>query len=226
MINVQIAQSLISLISFVLAYIISVTLAGYFTSWVALKMGDETPADYGFITLNPLMHLDMMGLLFMILFRFGWGRFIPINPHNITGRFAILKRIIAFLAEPFSYMVIAILSLVSIVALMGKEVLYAAAGFFNAFPGVSSYSFAISLIIGSMIFVNVMLAVITFLVNLCGLGVIYFMEKYPDYMMYTSLIMVGVPMFIVYFFRQQLIGFGLGLVELGGILLCKGLGLL
>lgn len=226
MINVQIAQSLISLISFVIAYIISVTLAGCFTSWVALKMGDETPADYGFITLNPLMHLDLMGFLFMILFRFGWGRFIPINPHNITGRYAILKRFVAFLAEPFSYMVIATVSLVSVIALMGKEVLYASAGFFDAFPGVSSYSFAISLIVMSMIFVNVMLAVITFLVNLCGLGVIYFMEKYPDYMMYTSLIMVGVPMFIVYFFRQQLIGFGLAIVQFGGLLICHLLGLL
>lgn len=226
MINVQIAQSLISLISFVIAYVISVTLAGCFTSWVALKMGDETPADSGFITLNPLMHLDMMGLVFMILFRFGWGRFIPINPHNITGRFRIVKRIVAFLAEPFSYLFISLISLVSVIALMGKEVLYASAGFFDAFPGVSSYSFAISLIIMSMIFVNVMLAVITFLVNMCGLGVIFFMEKYPEYMMYTSLIMVGVPMLIVYFFRQQLIGFGLALVQIGGLVICYWLGLL
>lgn len=226
MINVQIAQSLISLISFVVAYIISVTLAGCFTSWVALKMGDETPADLGFITLNPLMHLDLMGFIFMILFRFGWGRFIPINPHNITGRFAILKRVVAFLAEPFSYMFIAILSLVGVIALMGKEVLFASAGFFDAFPGISSYSFAISLIVTSMIFVNVMLAVITFLVNICGLFVIYFMEKYPDYMMYTSLIMVGVPMLIVFFFRVQLINFGLALVQFGGLLICYWLGLL
>lgn len=226
MINVQIAQSLISLISFVVAYIISVTLAGCFTSWVALKMGDETPADSGFITLNPLMHLDIMGFLFMILFRFGWGRFIPINPHNITGRFRVFKRLVAFLAEPFSYIIIAIVSLVSVIAIMGKEVLFASAGFFDAFPHVSSYSFAISLIVMSMIFVNVMLAMITFLVNMCGLGVIYFMEKYPDYMMYTSLIMVGVPMFIVYFFRNQLINFGLGIVQFGGLLICYWLGLL
>lgn len=226
MINVQIAQSLISLISFVVAYILSVTLAGCFTSWVALKMGDETPAECGFISLNPLMHLDAMGLLFMILFRFGWGRFIPINPHNITGRFRVLKRLVAFLAEPFSYIAISIMSLVSVVALMGKEVLCASAGFFDAFPHVSSYSFAISIIVMSMIFVNVMLAMITFLVNMCGLGVIYFMEKYPDYMMYTSLIMVGVPMFIVYFFRNPLINFGLTIVQFGGLLICYWLGLL
>lgn len=226
MINVQIAQSLISLISFVIAYIISVTIAGCFTSWVALKMGDETPADSGFITLNPLMHLDIMGFLFMILFRFGWGRFIPINPHNITGKFRVLKRLVAFLAEPFCYLVISTISLVSVIALMGKEVLFASAGFFDAFPGVSSYSFAISLIVMSMIFVNVMLAMITFLVNMCGLGVIFFMEKYPDYMMYTSLIMVGVPMLIVYFFRNQLINFGLAIVQFGGLLICYWLGLL
>lgn len=226
MINVQIAQSLISLISFVIAYIISVTLAGCFTSWVALKMGDETPAECGFISLNPLMHLDVMGFLFMILFRFGWGRFIPINPHNITGRFRVLKRLVAFLAEPFSYIAISIMSLVSVVALMGKEVLCASAGFFDAFPHISSYSFAISIIVMSMIFVNVMLAMITFLVNICGLGVIYFMEKYPDYMMYTSLIMVGVPMCIVYFFRNPLINFGLGIVQFGGLIICYWLGLL
>ncbi len=226
MINVQIAQSLISLISFLIAYIISVTLAGFFTSWVALKMGDDTPEQCGFLTLNPLMHLDLMGLLFILLFKFGWGRFIPINPFNITGRFKIVRLLTAFLAEPFAYLIISFSSLVVLIAIMGKEVLFAPAGFFESFPHVSSYSFAIALIFISMIFVNMMLCVITFLVNMCGLGVMLFMEKHPDYMAYTSLIMVAVPMLIFYLFRPQLMGFVGMVVNVAGIIIASIIGLL
>ncbi len=226
MINVQIAHSLISLITFVLAYIISVTCAGFFTSWVALKMGDDTPEQNGFLTLNPLAHLDLMGLAFMMLFRFGWGRFIPINPFNITGRHKIIKLLTAFLAEPVCYVLISITSFVLMIAIMGKEVLFASAGFFDALPHLSSYSFAIGLILISMMVVNMMLAIITFLVNMVGLAVMTYMEKNPEYMQYTSLIMVLVPITFFYLFRAHMMAAIFFVVKLCGICLAALIGLL
>lgn len=189
-------------------------------------MGDDTPEQNGFLTLNPLAHLDLMGLAFMMLFRFGWGRFIPINPFNITGRHKIIKLLTAFLAEPVCYVLISITSFVLMIAIMGKEVLFASAGFFDALPHLSSYSFAIGLILISMMVVNMMLAIITFLVNMVGLAVMTYMEKNPEYMQYTSLIMVLVPITFFYLFRAHMMAAIFFVVKLCGICLAALIGLL
>ena len=53
--------------------------------WAALKMGDPTAKLAGRITLNPLPHIDPMGLLCFLLtslsgaFVFGWAKPVPVN---------------------------------------------------------------------------------------------------------------------------------------------------
>ncbi len=51
-------------------------------AFVADRCGDNTPRAYGRLTLNPLAHFDIYGVLSMILVRFGWGKPVPINPNN------------------------------------------------------------------------------------------------------------------------------------------------
>lgn len=46
----------------------------------ALAMGDSTAKRQGRLSLNPLKHLDLAGLLMMVIARFGWARPVPINP--------------------------------------------------------------------------------------------------------------------------------------------------
>ena len=41
--------------------------------WVAYRLGDTTAKDAGRLTLNPLKHIDPMGLLMMIVFKLGWS---------------------------------------------------------------------------------------------------------------------------------------------------------
>ncbi len=53
---------------------------------VAYFMGDTTAKDAGRLTLNPLKHLDPMGTLSMLLFRFGWAKPVPINPNRFRNR--------------------------------------------------------------------------------------------------------------------------------------------
>ena len=50
--------------------------------WMAKKLGDSTADDRGRLSLNPLHHLDPIGFLCMVLFRFGWARPVPINVRN------------------------------------------------------------------------------------------------------------------------------------------------
>lgn len=41
--------------------------------------GDDTAEQMGRLSLNPLVHIDLMGLLFMFLVGFGWGKPVPVN---------------------------------------------------------------------------------------------------------------------------------------------------
>lgn len=54
--------------------------------YAALYMGDNTAKIRGRLTLNPIKHIDIFGLICMILFRFGWAKPVPINPMNFRNR--------------------------------------------------------------------------------------------------------------------------------------------
>lgn len=51
---------------------------------VAYKLGDPTAKEMGRLTLNPLKHLDPIGLLVFIVTRIiGWAKPVPVNPYNL-----------------------------------------------------------------------------------------------------------------------------------------------
>lgn len=47
--------------------------------WVAWRYGDPTARNLGRLTLNPLKHLDPLGLIFLMIFGYGWAKPVPIN---------------------------------------------------------------------------------------------------------------------------------------------------
>lgn len=49
---------------------------------VALWNGDPTAKMYGRLSLNPLKHFDIVGLLMMLVAGFGWAKPVPVNPRN------------------------------------------------------------------------------------------------------------------------------------------------
>ncbi|MEE1200352.1 MAG: site-2 protease family protein [Christensenellales bacterium] len=53
--------------------------------WVAERCGDPTARFMGRITLNPLKHLDPVGVFMMVVFGFGWARPVPVNPRNFRN---------------------------------------------------------------------------------------------------------------------------------------------
>ena len=77
--------------------------------WVAYRLGDPTVKDAGRLTLNPLKHIDMMGLLMMVVFKFGWAKPVPVN----MMRFRSPKRGMALtaLAGPVSNVLLALVFL-------------------------------------------------------------------------------------------------------------------
>ena len=47
--------------------------------FTAYKLGDDTAKNMGRLTLNPIKHIDIFGLLMMLIFRFGWAKPVPVN---------------------------------------------------------------------------------------------------------------------------------------------------
>ncbi len=50
---------------------------------VATLLGDPTPRERGRLTLNPIPHLESIGVILGILIGFGWSRTTPIRPHRM-----------------------------------------------------------------------------------------------------------------------------------------------
>lgn len=221
MFNVHIAQTLISYITFLLAYLISITFAGAFTAWVAQKVGDDTPADYGFLSLNPLIHVDFFGLIFLLLYRFGWGKFIPRNPQNITGHYRYFKIFLEFIARSIAYAFLGMLALIMLIILFGAQILTIQYSPMQAFPDSSSYTIAVSFILLSMLYIDMMLAAVSLLVDICGMILALFLEEYPEYAMYASLVMMIVPILLFYLFGSPLVQLIFGLVQHGGYFIAR-----
>ncbi len=72
-------QNLISILLSIPAVLIALTVHEYAHGYAAFRLGDPTAKSLGRLSLNPLRHLDPIGALAMILFRFGWARPVPIN---------------------------------------------------------------------------------------------------------------------------------------------------
>ena len=53
--------------------------------FVAWKCGDNTAYNLGRLTLNPIKHLDPMGLLCMLVFGFGWAKAVPVDTRNFRN---------------------------------------------------------------------------------------------------------------------------------------------
>ncbi|SDF25541.1 site-2 protease family protein [Sporolituus thermophilus] len=82
------------------ALLATITVHEYAHARAAVALGDPTPRFMGRLTLNPVAHLDPIGLLMLWLFKFGWAKPVPVNPYNFRdGRMGML---IVSLAGPFA----------------------------------------------------------------------------------------------------------------------------
>lgn len=64
------------------AVLIALSFHEFAHAWVADKLGDPTPRYTGRLTLNPLAHLDILGTIMLLFFRFGWAKPVIVNPSN------------------------------------------------------------------------------------------------------------------------------------------------
>lgn len=67
------------------ALLVAVTVHEFAHAWTADHLGDPTARLAGRVTFNPLAHLDPIGTLMLLLFRFGWGKPVPMDPFNLRN---------------------------------------------------------------------------------------------------------------------------------------------
>lgn len=75
----------LTFIIWALALIIAITIHEFSHAYMADRLGDPTPRLRGRLTLNPLAHLDPLGTIALLLFRFGWGKPVPVDSYNLDN---------------------------------------------------------------------------------------------------------------------------------------------
>lgn len=72
-------EGLISLVMSVAAALLCITFHELSHGYVAYRLGDPTAKSMGRLTLNPVRHIDPLGLLMMITVRVGWAKPVPVD---------------------------------------------------------------------------------------------------------------------------------------------------
>jgi Zn-dependent protease len=89
-----------------IALLIGMTIHEFAHVYVAYRMGDNTGANQGRLTLNPLVHINPIGFIMGVIIGFGFLGAAPINPYRMRNpRWGYLA---AVAAGPISNLLIAI----------------------------------------------------------------------------------------------------------------------
>ena len=75
----------VELILTAVAVLITLSIHEFSHAYAAYKLGDNTAKNLGRLSINPIKHLDPIGALCMLFFRFGWAKPVPINPRNFKN---------------------------------------------------------------------------------------------------------------------------------------------
>jgi len=113
----DIGDFLMNLIAGLPGLIIAMTIHEYSHARVAYALGDYTPKMQGRLTLNPVAHVDPIGLLMLFIVHFGWAKPVQINPMNFSN--PRRDDILVSLAGPASNLIVSFVALIVLV-LMAK----------------------------------------------------------------------------------------------------------
>ncbi|MGL5756244.1 MAG: site-2 protease family protein [Paraclostridium sp.] len=89
-------------------------------AYVAHLLGDDTAKMSGRMTLDPMKHVDPLGLIMLIVAHFGWAKPVPVNPNNFKNY--KLGNLIVSLAGPLFNVITAII-VVNLIGIVKLEAL-------------------------------------------------------------------------------------------------------
>ena len=89
------ASELANIVALWMCLVVLLSFHEYAHAWMAHKCGDDTARMMGRMTINPIVHIDPIGTVFLPLMMlslnpgfllFGWAKPVPVNPANLTNR--------------------------------------------------------------------------------------------------------------------------------------------
>ncbi len=134
--------------------ILSLTVHEFFHAWTAWRLGDDTAARMGRLTLNPVAHIDPVGTLLLPLMGvpFGWAKPVPVDVRRIRRGISMTTgNVLISSAGPLSNLALAVLSAVAF-ALLHRFA-----------PGVMVRGGGAQELLSYMVLVNVSLAIFNLL---------------------------------------------------------------
>ena len=236
MITLHSAEILINFISFFVAYLIVITLANVFRAWVANEMGDDTGIRLGYLTFNPLVHIDPIGLFFIITWSFGWGMMVPIYPLNITWPHRTLKLAAAYFSDTFMHFLLGLVGIIVLLGIFDINILnvmkymvwtynVSHIPIANMYPEVSSLVVSIGFIVFAFVYLNVMLGVLNFIINFSTYLLFVLSDRFDNIARYSQYITIALPVFFILFCSRFLRLLSVYLISHIGLIIAHILGI-
>lgn len=140
---------------FYIGLVVLLTFHEFAHAWVASRCGDDTARLLGRVSLNPVVHMDLIGTvllpLFMIFgpggltrFAIGWAKPVPFNPANLHNRWRdemliamagpVMNLILAVVLVGFARVAVMFQSMETAVLLVRMAQLSLLLCFFNLIP--------------------------------------------------------------------------------------------
>lgn len=100
---------LLSLLLTIPGVIIAISFHEFAHAWTAVRLGDDTPLRQGRLSLDPLKHLDPIGILMLMFCGIGWGRPVQIDSSNFNPKHRRNGEALVSLAGPLMNFILAFL---------------------------------------------------------------------------------------------------------------------
>ena len=84
-------NGLLGLLTSLPGVLLAMTFHEFAHALAADRLGDDTPRRQGRLTLNPMAHIEPLGILMLLFVRVGWGKPVQVNPRNYDRRFSVEK---------------------------------------------------------------------------------------------------------------------------------------
>jgi Zn-dependent protease len=94
--------------------LLAITVHEFGHAFAAYKLGDDTPLRQGRLTLNPMDHVDPLGIAMLLFAHIGWGKPVQVNPRNYNRNISVEKAdaIVSFAGPLMNFITATIFALI------------------------------------------------------------------------------------------------------------------
>ncbi len=123
--DIQVSEKIISFLTFLPMFLLSITVHEFAHALLANRLGDDTAKSRGRLTLNPFKHADIIGTLIMPLASFasgfaliGWAKPVPIDRRKFKNQ--LRDDAVVSFAGPFANLLLAVLFFIFFIFVFGN----------------------------------------------------------------------------------------------------------